>query len=204
MFCRRLLIHADTKAIRRAGRHPRTDGREGDVVMVTVSVNQAEGVTVRPISGFPGYQISSDGIVFGQRGKPIKPFFTPQGYCMAALRRNGKSYFRRLHHLVLEAFVGPRPPGMCGCHYPNPDKQDNRLQNLRWDTHEENCKDRYRARLAIQVPEGYRSCKICGEIKLATDFWASMPVWNSVCRACRKQREKEAIDGLQLAGAAVQ
>lgn len=43
--------------------------------------------------------------------------------------------------LVLEAFVGPCPEGMECCHSPNPNGQDNRLVNVRWDTHSNNQLD---------------------------------------------------------------
>ncbi len=47
---------------------------------------------------------------------------------------------RAVHRLVLEAFVGPCPPGMEGCHN-NGDPWDNQLSNLRWDTHKNNMAD---------------------------------------------------------------
>ena len=49
----------------------------------------------------------------------------------------------KLHRLVLEAFVGPRPRGQMCCHADdNPD--NNRLDNLRWGTSRENQQDRIR------------------------------------------------------------
>lgn len=45
-----------------------------------------------------------------------------------------------VHRLVLEAFVGPCPPGMECCHN-NGVASDNRLCNLRWDTSSENKYD---------------------------------------------------------------
>lgn len=48
---------------------------------------------------------------------------------------------RKVHHLVLDAFIGPRPPGMEGCHNDG-DPSHNALTNLRWDTHEGNMADR--------------------------------------------------------------
>jgi hypothetical protein len=51
--------------------------------------------------------------------------------------------WRFLHRLVLEAFVGPCPPGCVGCHA-NDDPSDNRLENLRWDTHKANSADAVR------------------------------------------------------------
>lgn len=47
------------------------------------------------------------------------------------------------HHLVLTAFVGPRPEGLECCHN-NGNPSDNRLSNLRWDTPLANRIDRKR------------------------------------------------------------
>lgn len=46
-----------------------------------------------------------------------------------------------VHRLVLLAFVGPCPEGMEACHN-NGKAHDNRIKNLRWDTHANNNKDR--------------------------------------------------------------
>lgn len=45
-----------------------------------------------------------------------------------------------IHRLVLETFIGPCPDGMECCHN-NGDPVDNRLGNLRWDTHFNNVQD---------------------------------------------------------------
>jgi hypothetical protein len=55
---------------------------------------------------------------------------------------DGKVRTRSVHRLVLEAFVGPCPPGMEGCHN-NGDPWDNCLSNLRWDTHQNNMADAF-------------------------------------------------------------
>ena len=46
----------------------------------------------------------------------------------------------RVHRLVLEAFVGPCPEGMEGCHNDG-DHTNNQPSNLRWDTHYNNVQD---------------------------------------------------------------
>lgn len=45
-----------------------------------------------------------------------------------------------LSNLVLETFIGPRPPGLECCHLDD-DRRNNRLDNLRWDTHSANKLD---------------------------------------------------------------
>lgn len=51
----------------------------------------------------------------------------------------------KLHHLVLDTFVGPPPDGMWGLHNDD-DRRNNRLTNLRWGTPKENAADRDRNR----------------------------------------------------------
>jgi hypothetical protein len=53
---------------------------------------------------------------------------------------NSKSRWVSVHSLVLITFVGPRPPGMFGCHN-NGNALDNRVENLRWDTPKGNKAD---------------------------------------------------------------
>jgi len=52
-------------------------------------------------------------------------------------------YTARAHTLILLAFVGPRPDGMECCHN-NGIANDNRPENLRWDSHFNNNQDRRR------------------------------------------------------------
>jgi hypothetical protein len=94
--------------------------------------------------------------------------------------RGNKPNYVWVHRLVLEAFVGPCPPGMEGCHN-NGIGTDNRLANLRWDTRKNNAADKvahgthnrgerhYRAKLtrrdaeAIRTHRGFVSCRSLGE-----------------------------------------
>jgi hypothetical protein len=56
------------------------------------------------------------------------------------LSRDGTPCRFKVARLVLEAFVGLCPAGMEACHF-NDDPADNRLENLRWDTHSNNHYD---------------------------------------------------------------
>ena len=62
---------------------------------------------------------------------------------LVALRRDGKTHITGVHRLVLLAFRGPAPNGMECCHNDgNP--LNNKLNNLRWDTHKNNQADMLR------------------------------------------------------------
>jgi hypothetical protein len=66
------------------------------------------------------------------------------GHALVLLCVDGTKSVRYVHSLVLEAFIGPRPPGQCALHGPN-GSSDNSLGNLRYGTYgENNGSDRYR------------------------------------------------------------
>lgn len=111
----------------------------------------------RPVVGYEGYyEVSSLGNVRslprylvsknGSRhwhlsGKIIKAWRQKSGHLVVSLHKNLESARYYVHHLVLEAFVGPRPPGQEGCHSPDPNPSNNRADNLRWGSHAENQVD---------------------------------------------------------------
>ena len=114
---------------------------------------QIDGVCFKEVSGFLGYIVGDDGTVWslGQsRGleyrqlKPGKrnPKYHEGDRPSVYLRRNGKSHPRLVGALVLEAFIGPRPEDGEVCHFPDSDTANNRLINLRWDTHAGNINDK--------------------------------------------------------------
>lgn len=76
------------------------------------------------------------------KGTSIKPFLGQPPMCYLAVRlsKDGQYQTKRIHVLVLEAFVGPRPPGMVACHN-NSQPHDLRVENLRWDTRSSNTMD---------------------------------------------------------------
>ncbi len=102
----------------------------------------------KPIPGFPGYEITDDGRVWsnrrkGSKGLWLRPGRGSHGYLAVMLSCGGVRSVCCIHRLVLETFVGPCPLGMEACHG-NDNKSDNRIDNLRWDTHAANGKDAVR------------------------------------------------------------
>lgn len=77
-------------------------------------------------------------------GKLLAKRVNPRsGYVQYVLSVRGKVTYEYAHSLVLEAFVSPRPSGMDSCHW-NGVRDDNRLENLRWDTRTGNFADKIR------------------------------------------------------------
>lgn len=73
-------------------------------------------------------------------GQLISPKPDKDGYRQVELSREGAKKTRKVHHLVLIAFAGPRPDGLIARHL-NGDPSDNRIENLSWGTHSENAAD---------------------------------------------------------------
>lgn len=108
----------------------------------------------RPVVGWEGYySVSNQGRVRSEprmttrangRSYPVKGRIlrTPatDGYPQVLLCGKGPDAMRRVHTLVLEAFVGPRPENADGCHSDG-NKANNRVGNLRWDTRQSNSLD---------------------------------------------------------------
>lgn len=112
----------------------------------------------RPVVGYEGlYEVSDHGSVRSldrevkysnggvriHRGRMLRPDRHRNGRLQVCLYRNGKGPQHMVHRLVLEAFVGPCPPGMIGCHWDD-DPDNNHVSNLRWDTISANMQDKVR------------------------------------------------------------
>lgn len=110
----------------------------------------------RPIPGYEGrYQVSNLGrvrslerlfTVTGKRGVYVKrnparmmrlKVSQPHRYLSVVLFREGQHREWLVHHLVLMAFVGPRPQGMV-CNHLDSNRQNNTPNNLEWVTQFDN------------------------------------------------------------------
>ena len=115
------------------------------------------GREYREVVGFPEYLVGNDGSVWScyrslgvGKGKApsavwsrLKPDLGELGHMRVTLFLSGRRVRVLVHHLVLRAFVGPRPDGTECCHEDG-DPTNNAVANLRWDTPEGNWADRKR------------------------------------------------------------
>lgn len=105
-------------------------------------------VEYRDVPGFPGYRINSDGMVETRKARsgfglwvnsspwrPVAGYWDRDGYKKVLLRVPGKKKRQpfQVHRLVLTLFISPCPEG-CEAAHNNGIRDDNRLENLRWDT----------------------------------------------------------------------
>ena len=133
-----------------------------------------DGVDIRHIPGLTGYAASADGGIWsckgGVHGQPFRKRWRrmsllkhPFGHLRVHIRpKLGVRHTVYAHRLVLMAFVGPCPDGMQCCHK-NGIPDDNRIENLRWDTPKENAADaiRHGTHACLRgLPYGARSRKL--------------------------------------------
>jgi len=103
------------------------------------------------------YQVSNYGRVrstfknngrgFTYRYKILKPFISNSGYHRVCLVNNKKNYYKSIHRLVIEAFLGKNDLYV---NHINGIKTDNNIQNLEYCTRSENQKHAYK--LGLQTP----------------------------------------------------
>jgi transposase len=105
----------------------------------------------RPFRDHEGYLVAPEGGVWSCRDRQgrltdrwhrLAPHADSKGYLRVGLRKSSVKHDFPIHHLVLEAFVGPCPEGMECCHSPDRNPGNNRLDNLRWDTPKGNQADK--------------------------------------------------------------
>lgn len=105
------------------------------------------------IKEFPRYFITSEGDVISTVGgtwKVLKGGVEGWGYHLVSLFRDGKPYSKKVHTLVAECFLGPRPDGY-DINHKNGIKTDNRLENLEYCTRAQNTQHAYNLGLAKGV-----------------------------------------------------
>lgn len=174
------------------------------------AVDQPSREEWRPVVGYEGYyEVSHRGrvrsidrtvAVTGQgsrrlRGKILAAPLTTTGYPFVRLSKGeedpGSRRIQKTCHLVLEAFVGPRPEGMVARHLDD-EKTNNHVGNLRWGSVSENSLDavrngRHYWAKKTHCPQGHRYTAE------NTYVLPSRP-GARYCKACRRKHRNAARD----------
>lgn len=90
------------------------------------------------------YSVSDMGRVMSRHrgGRILKPALS-KGYLIVTICANGIRKTQRIHTLVAEAFLGPKPTPLHEINHKNGAKIDNRVENLEWVTRSENEQHAY-------------------------------------------------------------
>lgn len=146
----------------------------------------------RIVPGFAAYSVSNLGRVKSSKrwrdGKTVRYLsprrqFHRRGYLTGVsvvLFKDNKRHPAQISHIVLSAFVGARPISLEACHGDgNP--ANNRLRNLRWDTHQSNLHDTIRhgrttAKISIEEVERAKDLRSAGVMYKDILKWLQLPV----------------------------
>jgi hypothetical protein len=116
------------------------------------------GIEFRHIPNWSGYAAGSDGSIIGCRPRNGRGRFTSwrtksaswsgpercRYLCATLYAGPGRLKRMKVHRLVCMAFHGPRPVGMVATHFPDPDRRNNRADNVSWRSQSDNIRDAVR------------------------------------------------------------
>lgn len=111
----------------------------------------------RIIPGYEDYKVSNTGDVWHiKTGKPTKSWEHDCGYlCVDLADINGNKKHKRIHRLVMLAFVGEPPKGQNDVNHKDGNKKNNNLDNLEYCSRSYNLRHRYEV-LGYKSPNGFR------------------------------------------------
>lgn len=94
----------------------------------------------KPATGFENYEVSTFGNI-RRNGKQLSPCLDSYGYRQVNLYKNKSRYTRKIYRLVMETF-NPNIDDKPQIDHINRIRTDDRLENLRWVTASENCRNK--------------------------------------------------------------
>ena len=92
------------------------------------------------IVGFENYYFDMNFNIHSKiTGKKMTYHYDKDGYAIVSLRKDSKSYLRKVHRLVALTFI-PNPENKPEVNHINGIRNDNRIENLQWVTRIENIR----------------------------------------------------------------
>lgn len=86
----------------------------------------------KDVVGYEGkYKVNNRGNIINRRGREVRPEVSQRGYLRVRLCCNNKKTNYKVHRIVAQAFI-PNPNFLPQIDHINGNKQDNRIENLRW------------------------------------------------------------------------
>lgn len=89
------------------------------------------------INGWEKYQCDTNGVIYGQNGKPLKPNINCNGYKYVIFCKDGKTKTLMVHRIIALTFV-PNPTNLPIVNHKDGNKLNNKADNFEWTTNQGN------------------------------------------------------------------
>ena len=125
----------------------------------------------KPIKDFDGYFINKAGLVKsirsfkGTKEIILKGSINTQGYRTINMRKDGKTYIKTLHRLLMETYV-PNTNNLPCINHIDGNILNNSLDNLEWCTYGHNEKEAYRLGLKQSRIKAKKVAKLTKDLKI--------------------------------------
>ena len=110
---------------------------------------------------FGGYQIDTNGIVYGRKGQPLKPNVMYKGYLLVKLSSHCRTKTYQIHRLVAMQFID-NPLHKATVNHIDGNHQNNKVCNLEWATHKEQSEH---AKKCLHIEFGKNKNKVVAKHK---------------------------------------
>lgn len=87
----------------------------------------------RPLPEYPGYSVSSDGVIYSKNGAPLAQHENGKGYLRVKVYANGAKHWVMVHQAVAKAFI-PNGENLPCINHKDENKKNNSVENLEWCT----------------------------------------------------------------------
>ena len=106
--------------------------------------------------------------------KVLKPGKDKDGYFQVVLSKNGETKTCRVHRLVAQTFI-PNPENLPEVNHIDEDKTNNRVDNLEWKSHRDNCNHGTRNQRAAKAKINGKKSKKVLQFTLSGEFIREWP-----------------------------
>ncbi len=155
----------------------------------------------RKIEGYDNYSVSNLGNVRNDKtGRILKLFPNPDGYLLVFLYKESNKKTHKIHRLVGLAFL-PNTDNLSDIDHINQIKTDNRVENLRWCSRENNLRNRKKLEGTTSQYRGVSWHKsknkwishisLNGKIKHIGSFEKEEDAYEAWCNAVRENNLQE-------------
>ena len=97
---------------------------------------------------FSDYVISEEGNVYNfHTQKKLKPYDSGKGHKVVKLRKDNKTHTKGIHRLMMETYNPISNSHLYDAHHNNEVKDDNRLENLKWELKEEHTRNHHKGKV---------------------------------------------------------